>query len=64
MYRVVNVDNEVFEQLLVPKPYVSKVLYLAHSHVLGAAGFSGLASREPSRIIAATVPSVKKLSPR
>ena len=29
-------DGEIVEQLLVPKSYVSRVLYLAHTHQLGA----------------------------
>uniref|UniRef100_A0A8C1GXK8 Gypsy retrotransposon integrase-like protein 1 n=1 Tax=Cyprinus carpio TaxID=7962 RepID=A0A8C1GXK8_CYPCA len=29
-------EGGVVEQLLVPKPYISRVLYLAHSHLLGA----------------------------
>ena len=36
LYRVTKVGEEVIEQLLVPKPYILKVLYLAHTHVLGA----------------------------
>lgn len=36
LYRVVKKNDEVCNQLLVPKAYVSKVLYLAHSHPLGA----------------------------
>ena len=36
LYRVTQKDSEICEQLLVPSEYVSKVLYLAHSHLLGA----------------------------
>ena len=37
IYRAVeNKTGDVVEQLLVPKSYVSRVLYLAHSHQLGA----------------------------
>lgn len=35
-YRVVKVGDKMVEQLLVPKCYISKVLYLAHSHLHGA----------------------------
>ena len=28
--------DEEAEQLVVPRPYVSKVLYMAHTHLLGA----------------------------
>uniref|UniRef100_A0AAQ4RCG2 CCHC-type domain-containing protein n=1 Tax=Gasterosteus aculeatus aculeatus TaxID=481459 RepID=A0AAQ4RCG2_GASAC len=36
LYRVTKKNSEIHEQLIVPKNYVSKVLYLAHSHLLGA----------------------------
>ena len=36
LYRVVEKGGEVVEQLLVPRPYISKVLFMAHSHLLGA----------------------------
>ncbi len=36
LYRVIKIEWEVVEQLLVPKSYISRVLYLAHSHLLGA----------------------------
>lgn len=36
LYRVTKKNSEIYEQLIVPKNYVSKVLYLAHSHLLGA----------------------------
>ncbi|KAJ8346383.1 hypothetical protein SKAU_G00277840 [Synaphobranchus kaupii] len=36
LYRVVKKNEEVCNQLLVPRAYISKVLYLAHSHPLGA----------------------------
>ena len=36
LYRVVKVEGDIVSQLLVPKRYVPKVLYLAHSHLLGA----------------------------
>lgn len=36
LYRVIKIEGEVVKQLLVPKPYISRVLYLAHSHLLGA----------------------------
>ena len=36
LYRVVEREGEVIEQLLVPRPYISKVLFMAHSHLLGA----------------------------
>ena len=36
LYRVVKRDELIVDQLLVPKCYVPKVLYLAHSHLLGA----------------------------
>ena len=36
VYRVTKVRDEVCEQLLVPKEYRSKVMYLSHSHPLGA----------------------------
>ena len=29
-------EGEVTEQLMVPRPYVSKVLFMAHTHLLGA----------------------------
>ncbi|XP_035266158.1 uncharacterized protein LOC118223565 isoform X2 [Anguilla anguilla] len=36
LYRVSRVKEERVHQLLVPKTYISKVLYLAHTHLLGA----------------------------
>ena len=37
LYRVVKKQGEeIIEQLLIPKSYVSRVLYLAHTHQLGA----------------------------
>ncbi|XP_064159231.1 uncharacterized protein LOC135236676 [Anguilla rostrata] len=36
LYRVYEAKGECHKQLLVPKTYVSKVLYLAHTHLLGA----------------------------
>ena len=36
LYRVVEMGGVATEQLVVPHPCVSKVLYMAHSHVLGA----------------------------
>ena len=36
LYRVCQVRGEEVHQLLVPRPYVTKVLYLAHTHLLGA----------------------------
>nr|XP_040058772.1 uncharacterized protein LOC120834693 isoform X2 [Gasterosteus aculeatus aculeatus] len=36
LYRVAKLEERVVEQLLVPKRYINKVLYLAHSHLLGA----------------------------
>ena len=36
LYRVVEKGGVVTEQLVVPRPYVSKVLFMAHSHLLGA----------------------------
>ena len=36
LYRVVEKEGEVIEQLLVPRPYISKVLFMAHSNMLGA----------------------------
>ena len=36
LYRVVEKGGDVTEQLVVPRPYVSKVLYMAHTHLLGA----------------------------
>ena len=36
LYRVAKLGEFVVDQLLVPKRYVPKVLYLAHSHLLGA----------------------------
>ena len=36
MYWVVERGGVVTEQLVVPRPYVSKVLFMAHSHLLGA----------------------------
>ena len=36
LYRVTKKNSDICEQLLIPKEYASKVLYLAHSHLLGA----------------------------
>ena len=36
MYRVAEGEGGVREQLVVPRVYVSKVLYMAHTHLLGA----------------------------
>ena len=36
LYCVCQVRGEEVHQLLVPRPYVTKVLYLAHTHLLGA----------------------------
>ena len=36
LYRVVQRGGEEAEQLVVPRTYVSKVLYMAHTHLLGA----------------------------
>ena len=36
LYRVVQRGGKEVEQLVVPRPYVSKVLYMAHTHLLGA----------------------------
>ena len=36
MYRVAQRGGEETEQLIVPRTYVSKVLYMAHTHLLGA----------------------------
>ena len=36
LYRVMKKGGEVTEQLVVPRPYVSKVLFMAHTHLLGA----------------------------
>ena len=36
LYRVVEREGAVMEQLVLPRPYVSKVLFMAHTHVLGA----------------------------
>ena len=36
LYRVVETAGGVTEQLVVPRAYVSKVLYMAHTHLLGA----------------------------
>ena len=36
LYRVVKVNGDIVEQLIVPRQYVSKVLYMAHAHLLGA----------------------------
>ena len=36
LYRVVERDGAVTEQLVVPRTYVSKVLHMAHTHLLGA----------------------------
>ena len=36
MYRVAKGEGGVREQLVVPRAYVSKILYMAHTHLLGA----------------------------
>ena len=36
LYRVAEGEGGVREQLVVPRAYVSKVLYMAHTHLLGA----------------------------
>ncbi|KAJ8264277.1 hypothetical protein GJAV_G00147290 [Gymnothorax javanicus] len=36
LYRICQVRGEEIAQLLVPRPYISKVLYLAHTHLFGA----------------------------
>lgn len=36
LYQVVKREEEVLEQLVIPRGFVSKVLYMAHSHLLGA----------------------------
>ncbi len=36
LYRVIKIEGEVVEQLLISKAYISRVLYLAHSHLLCA----------------------------
>ena len=36
LYRKMKKGEEVISQLVVPKSHISKVLYLAHSHALGA----------------------------
>ena len=36
MYRVAEHEGGTIEQLVVPRTYVSKVLFMAHSHLLGA----------------------------
>lgn len=36
LYRICQVHGEEVEQLLVPRAYIPKVLYLAHTHLLGA----------------------------
>ena len=36
LYRVGERGGVVTEQLVVPRPYVSKVLFMAHTHLLGA----------------------------
>uniref|UniRef100_A0A8C5BU63 Gypsy retrotransposon integrase-like protein 1 n=1 Tax=Gadus morhua TaxID=8049 RepID=A0A8C5BU63_GADMO len=36
LYRVDVRGGEVIQQLVVPRPYVSKVLFMAHTHLLGA----------------------------
>ena len=36
LFRVVEKGGKVIEQLLVPRPYVSKVLFMAHLPLLGA----------------------------
>ena len=35
LYRVAEGEGGVREQLVVPRAYVSKVLYMAHTHLLG-----------------------------
>ena len=36
LYRVAERGGVITEQLVVPRPYISKVLLMAHTHVLGA----------------------------
>ncbi|XP_061102960.1 uncharacterized protein LOC133131605 [Conger conger] len=36
LYRVCRINDEKVEQLLIPQTHTSKVLYLAHTHLLGA----------------------------
>ena len=36
LYRVVEGEGGVREQLVVPRAYVSKVLFMAHTHLMGA----------------------------
>ena len=36
LYRKSKKGDLIVDQLVVPQPYISKVLYLAHSHLLGA----------------------------
>ena len=36
MYRVIEIGGVVREKLVVPRPYVNRVLFMAHSHLLGA----------------------------
>ena len=36
LYRVVETGGGVTEQLVVTRPYVSEVLFMAHTHLLGA----------------------------
>ena len=36
LYRVVQRGGKEVEQLVVPRPYVNKALYMAHTHLLGA----------------------------
>ena len=36
LYRVVEMAGGVTEQLVVPRAYARKVLYMAHTHLLGA----------------------------
>ncbi|XP_077962421.1 uncharacterized protein LOC144410313 isoform X1 [Gasterosteus aculeatus] len=36
LYRMCQKGGQTVEQLVVPRPYTSKVLYLAHSHLMGA----------------------------
>lgn len=36
LYRACKKEGQVVEQLVVPRPYTSKVLYLAHFHIMGA----------------------------
>jgi hypothetical protein len=36
LYRVIEIGGVVREKLVVPRPYVNRVLFMAHSHLLGA----------------------------